>query len=243
MSDTAIIDVTFIDAETSDEFMKLKVPLRQLPKRDTTLTIGKDDWLLVDVTPSRTEEIVKAGKASLVLRKVQYIDPNTILFSLPTVADVIPEEVTEGELSNALQMHEDDWLQLELVPKETVFEAQGDLEAVRAVLAQERQGAGFKRLHVRIELPAPFEEHARSLASLKALFGAVHPVAYKGGGGALKGCFAFKLASGVWVYGQAAGDQVSCLGLTAPDDEALTRLDGLTLIDWCAGEVYEVKHG
>ena len=243
MSDTAIIDVTFIDAETSDEFMKLKVPLRQLPVRDTTLTIGKDDWLLVDVTPSRTEEIVKAGKVSLVLRKVQYIDPNSILFSLPTVADVIPEEVTEGDLSNALQMHEDDWLQLELVPRETVFEAQADLEAVRKVLADERQGAGFKRLHVRIELPAPFEEHPRSLASLRGVFGAEHPVAYRNGGGALKGCFAFKLPSGVWVYGHAIGDQVNALGLTAPDDEALSRLDGLTLIDWCAGEVYEVKHG
>ena len=96
MSDATIIDVTFTDAETGDEFLKLKMPVRQLPQREVTMTLGKVDWLVVDTTPSRTEEIVKSGKVSLVLRKVQAVDANTILFSLPTVADVIPEEVVAG---------------------------------------------------------------------------------------------------------------------------------------------------
>jgi hypothetical protein len=243
MSDTAIIDVTFVDAETGDEFMKLKVPLRQLPERDTALTIGKDDWLVVDVTPSRVEEIVKASKVSLVLRKVQYVDPNTILFSLPTVADVIPEEVVQGDLSHALLIVEDDWLQFELVPREVVSKAEGDLAAVREVLLKEREGAGFKRLHVRKGLAAPFEGNGLTLPKLKATFGIPVSLAYRDSKGPLLGCFAFHLPSGAWLYGQESGGAVVALGLTSPDDEALGSLDGLTLIDWCAGHVYEVKHG
>ena len=120
------------------------------------MTLGKVDWLVLDTTPSWVEEIVKAGKVSLVLRKVQYVDPNTILFSLPTVADVIPEELVEGE--PALRMHEDDWLQLELVPQEVVGKAQRDLEAIKVVLASEREKAGFKRLHIRKALHSPFAD-------------------------------------------------------------------------------------
>jgi hypothetical protein len=238
MSDTAIIDVTFVDAETGEPFMALKVPLRQLPEHDTALTIGKDDWLVVDVTPARAEEIVKAGKASLVLRKVQYVDPKTILFSLPTVADVIPEEAEPGDLVGALVMHEDDWLQLELMPVERVKQATADLDAVRAVLTQERQGSGFKQLHVRKAVPAPFEGHPLTLAKLKALFGSTtQRVGYRSTTTALKGCFAFRLTSGAWLYGQEAGGNIAALGLSTREPEALQRMPGLALIDWCAAEV------
>ncbi|MDP1823066.1 MAG: hypothetical protein Q8L48_07490 [Archangium sp.] len=234
MSGAEIIDVTFVDADTGEAFLKLKYPARQVPTSEVTL--GKDHWLVVEATPS-------AGALRLVLRKVQYVDPATILFSLPTVADVIPEEVTEGGLGEALRLHEDDWLQLELVPREVVHRAAGDLDAVKAVLAQEREGLGFKRLHLRKGLAAPFAARELRLDSLRALFGAERPVAYSSGSQPLKDCFAFPLPSGASLYGQASDGRVVGLGLTARDDRALGRLDRLTLIDWCAGEVYEATHG
>lgn len=243
MSDATIIDVTFTDAETGEEFLRLKLPVRQLPKRDAPITLSKVDWLVVDSTPSRTEDIVKGGKVSLVLRKVQYVDPNTILFSLPTVADVIPEDLGEGDLSGALRLHEDDWLQLELIPQEALSRVEGELQAVRAVRSNERQGAGFKQLHVRKALPAPFEGKPLALVELRGLFGVEHPVAWRSGAKALKDCFAFTLTSGAWIYGQARNGFVTALGLTTRDDEAVGRLTGLRLIDWCAGEVYEAEHG
>lgn len=241
MSGATIIDVTFTDAETGDEFLKLKMPVRQLPQREATMTLGKVDWLVVDTTPSRTEEIVKAGKVSLVLRKVQAVDANTILFSLPTVADVIPEEVVAGE--PALRLHEDDWLQLELVPQELVGKAKTDLEAIKGVLEREREGKGFKRLHIRKALPSPFADRVLLLSTLREAFGAERPVAYRSTRGVLKDCFAFGLPSGVWLYGQGREGVVVGLGLTMRDDQALGRLERLTLIDWCVAEVYEMPHG
>lgn len=234
MSGATIIDVTFVDADTGSPFLQLKLPLRQLSM--TTMTLGKDDWLVVGATPAGEEEIVRAGKVRLVLRKVQYVDPATILFSLPTVADVIPELTAEGDLAQAFRLSEDDWLQLELVPSEAIEQAQGDLEAIRAILANERKGAGFQRLHVRQGLPAPFGARELRVTTLRGLFGGERPVAYRGGSGVLEGCFAFTLPSGAVLYGQAQAGRVIALGLSAPDPDALARLDGLTLIDWCAAE-------
>lgn len=228
MSATSIIDVTFVDAATGKAFLVLKLPLRGVPARDATWTLGKDDWLVVDSTPSRPEEVIKLGRVSLVLRKLQLVDANAILFSVPTVADVIPEQVVEGgSLENALRLNEDDWLQLELVPSEVLPRLQADLEAVRAVLAQERQGAGFKRLHLRKAQPLLFR---LTPGELRARYGTQRPVAYQGASSPLKDCFAFTLPSGAALYGQADEDRIVALGLTTHDEEGAR---GLSLIDWC----------
>lgn len=241
MSGATIIDVTFVDADGGQPFLKLKLPLRQLPATftgGTMLSLGKDDWGVVEAVPSNLEDIVKAGTLRLVLRKVQYVDPTTLLLTLPTVADVVPEAVTAEDASAAtFRLHEDDWLQLELVPSEVVGLAQADLEAVRVVLANERQGMGFKRLHLRRGLPTPFAAHELQLAPLRTLFGAERAVAWRSGAKVLQDCFAFDLPSGAVLYGQQRAGRIAALGLTARDEAAVARMGGLTLIDWCAGQV------
>lgn len=238
MSDATIIDVTFVDAETAEPFLELKLPVRGLPKRDTTWTLGKIDWWIVDSTPERVEDIVKGGKVSLVLRKVQYVDPATILFSIPTVADLIPEEeVAGGSMANALILLEDDWLQLELVPRQLLPSLAAELTGVKEVLTNGREKTGFKRAHVRKAVPLPFATHPLALTTLQHTFGAERPLAYRGHSNPLKNCFAFGLSSGAWLYGQSAAGQVIALGTTTHDDEVLNRLEGLALIDWCAAKV------
>ena len=228
MSDATIIDVAFIDVDTELEFLKLKYPLRQVPGLESMLKLGKEEWLVVDV------QQVATGGVKLFLRKVlKSIDPGTILFSLPTVADEIPEEVP-GEQAGALRLHEDDWLQLELLPVEVVNQASTDLQAIRAVLASERRGPGFEQLHVRKGLAAPFAGHPLELRALRERFGTEHPIAYLKGKGVLKGGFAFLLPSGGSLYGQERGGQVVALGLTTRDP---CPVEGLTLIDWIAAEV------
>ena len=238
MSDATIIDVTFVDADTGTTFLRLKLPLRQLAT--PTMTLGKDEWFIVGATPSDIGEVERTGVVRLLLRKVQSVDPDTILFSLPTVADVIPEpEPIDRDLSS-FRLSEDDWLQLELVPRAVVAQAQPDLDAIRRILDQERQGIGFKQLHVRKALPSPFAGHELLLETLRGDFGATRTVAYVGSKGVLPDCFAFDLASGAVLYGQAQGGRVTSLGLSARDDDALARLGGLTLIDWCAAEAKRV---
>ena len=188
------------------------------------MTLGKDTWLVVD----RVDDLAKST-CRLFLRKAELINPHAILFSLPTVADVIPEEVVPGgTLTDALRMHEDDWLQLELLPEGV--DVSGELAAIRDVLTNQRQGAGFKKLHLRKQFQSPFAGRGLRLEKLRALFGAERPVAWKSGTAPLKDCFAFSLPGGAALYGQARDGEVIALGLTARID--LPQLPGLALVDW-----------
>ena len=186
---------------------------------------------------------MKLRRVRIALRKAEYVDPSTILFSLPTVADEIPEDLVAGAIADAVPLHQDDWLQLELMPRDVVPRTSAELAAIKKVLAEEREGVGFKRLHVRKAIPAPFEGSALTLGTLRTLFSPERRVSWLGIAGTLKDCFAFLLPSGAWLYGQERAGKIVALGLTARDAEAVDRLEGLTLIDWCAGEVYEAPHG
>lgn len=224
MSSVTIIDVTFVDAEQGTEFLKLKLPLRGLPEVQASMTLGKDTWLVVD----RVDDLAKST-CRLFLRKAELLNPHAILFSLPTVADTIPEEVVPGgSLTGALRMHEDDWLQLELMPEG--LDVSGELAAIRDVRTNQREGSGFKKLHLRQQLPAPLAGRGLRLERLRELFGTERPVAWKSGTAPLKGCFAFSLPGGAALYGQARDGEVIALGLTARLE--LPELPQLRLVDW-----------
>ncbi len=232
-----LIDVTFVDDETGQPFLKLKLPARLLPSAfaaHTLMALGTDDWAVLRATPGTADEFIAAGRLELVMRKVQPVDPSTLLFSLPTVADEIPQ-VEEPAPADApvFRLTEDDWLQLELIPTAQRPQVQADLDAVQAVVTHERAGVGFKQLHVRKALPAPFARAPLPLADLRARFGPERPVAWVDHAGVLTGCFAFTLPSGAVLYGQARDGLVVALGLSALEPEVAASL-GLALIDWCA---------
>lgn len=225
MSGVTIIDVTFVDAEQGTEFLKLKLPLRGLPEVQASMPLGKDTWLVVD----RVDDLAKST-CRLFLRKAELVDAHAILFSLPTVADVIPEEVVAGgSLTDALRLHEDDWLQLELMPEG--IDVRGELAAIREVLTHQREGAGFKKLHLRRQFQSPFAGRGLRREKLRELFGTERPVAWKSGTAPLKDCFAFTLPDGTSLYGQACEGEVIALGMTARI--ALPLLPQAVLIDWC----------
>ena len=237
----SIVDVTFIDADSGQTFLQLKLPARQLPESfdaATTLNLGKDDWQVVEASPASAAEFIAGGKLTLRLRRLQVIDPRDILFSLPTVADEVPKAVPPTG-SAVLTLHEDDWLQLELVPRELVTRVEPDLAAIRKVLAAERQGPGFKRLHIRKALPAPFADRALTLASLERRFGARRTVAWSSQPGDVEHGFAFALPTGGVLYGAGDGPNVAALGVDRLDADmkALCADERLALVDWCLATV------
>lgn len=234
-----IIDVTFVDADTGQTFLQLKLPARQLPESfsaATTLNLGKDDWQVIEAAPVTAAEFVASRRLTLRMRKLQAIDPREILFSLPTVADVVPQVVppAAGAPEPLLTLHEDDWLQLELVPEEVAERTQPDLDAIAKVLSTARKGPGFERLHIRKALPAPFSHRVLEVAALQRRFGAGGAIAAPGG--VLEGGFAFGLPGGGVLYGQSDGPRVSALGLRRREDDAaeLMRDERLVLVDWVA---------
>lgn len=92
--------------------------------------------------------------------ELELIDPNELLFSLPTINDGIPAvEIGAGIAgeSGAIIMHEDDWRQAEFLPvanRGFIAETLSQLASHRAIHAE---GPGFREVFVRTEPPVPLQ--------------------------------------------------------------------------------------
>jgi hypothetical protein len=85
---------------------------------------------------------------------VTMVDPNDLVFSLPTLADRMPEGVkAEAAVPGAFHMHEDDWRQVEFVGRSQADAVEAELGRLRTFMARHRKGVGFTEVHVRSERP------------------------------------------------------------------------------------------
>jgi hypothetical protein len=254
------VRVLFVDAASGTTIAQTDSPPEQLPESfeaRTTIQVKGHEWEVVSAAPVTRAEYVKAGALRLTVRivNVQNIPPDKILFSLPTICDAIPAIAggTSKVGKRVLELHEDDWRQVELVAVAHLDEARACLAKIERVHAEERTpGGAFKKLHVRSELPAPIGPDALALSTLKAAFAAgvtAHDgIAYRGVAGLIEGGFAFRTAAGLEVYGVEAGGAVTTVGLVIGGEAveadarslaSVLREKRLVLIDWCRVEVVE----
>lgn len=74
------IAVTLVDAASGNAFATSAMPVEQLPETfldlSTTMHIGGDDWHVERADPIDRAGYVAAGRLTLVLRKIEKIDPS-----------------------------------------------------------------------------------------------------------------------------------------------------------------------
>src|SRR5688572_27711365 len=111
------IRVELVDAATGTALGVADLPAEDLPDSfaaATTLQLAGADWHVERAEPVTRDDYVASGQLKLVLRKLVYVDPRKILYSLPTLEDALPP-LRDGDAAAAYAMHEDDWRQVELV--------------------------------------------------------------------------------------------------------------------------------
>jgi hypothetical protein len=168
------ISVSFLDADTGASIAQSQVPVEDLPASfatRTTVSLGGADWTVERAEPADSARFQTSGKLSLWLRRVQWMDPAKILVSLPTLADELPPTGASGLRPSdpVLELHEDDWRQIEFVARHHAPAIERACAAVRRIHAEERQGGGFRRLHIRKEIPQPIAGSQVRLAEITAL--------------------------------------------------------------------------
>ena len=236
------IHVVLVNAATNSVLGEVDLPAAQLPETfavSTRLHLGDADWQVVHAEPTTRADYVATGALHLVLRKIEMVDPRTILYSLPTLENVAPPTI--GPVAGAIEMHEDDWRQIELIAARFEPEIAAELAAIRTIHAEHRSGPGFTSLHLRERIPAPLAGVALTLAEL-GLAGPPRAVAIgpvSGPRAAVAGGFAFEVANGV-IYGRDDRGVVA-LGLAPGTDPAplaaVARTHDLVLVDWCRAEL------
>jgi hypothetical protein len=253
MSD-AVVRVLFVDADSEEPIGRVELPVKQLPgsfDTETTLELGDATWSVVRAEPPAAAQFARTGSLTLTLRRVESVPARDILYSLPTLCDALPP-ITDTAAAR-IEIHEDDWRQLELVSVGVAEVVNAELRAVRAVYdnhaVRDADGrvVGFKAIHVRTQPTAPLGAAVQVSEVLTSLPRAM--VGFRGQPGAVAGSFAGQ-AGRVLVYGLAVGDQASVLALRPDASPArggepalaialaqLMRQCDLVLVDWCRAAV------
>jgi len=251
------VELTIINADDGSLIAKSTLEPDALPETfDPTTTIHLQDveFDVIEAEPSDRASYTKRGKLTLKVRKAvaQFVAPEDILYSLPTICNEIGKLVlasTEGK--KLFEMHEDDWRQTELISKSLSKQIESELEGVNEIYREKHVPPGFfQAIYVRKQIKSPLEDQRISLADLKERLNAsttYDGIAFFTSAGLQPGMvengFAFQTGDGIVVYGATATDVVSVIGLKvpvmsaqdAPAETFATLLSewNLVLVDWC----------
>lgn len=240
--------MTFVDARTNAPFIRSNVPASQLPETfalETTMHVGDQDYRVLRAAPETKAEFVRTGRLTLetVNVEVQSVDLHAVWHTLPTIHGTLPELDATADGSHALQMHEDDWRQVELVSIEHRNIIVRHIEEVREVLASassftdaerkkiasiadamgKARGVGrygrMERIVLRDDLTEPLGSISLSVDDIAdaRVFGTrLDGVRFRSAGGLVRGSYAFASRSGVGIYGLCSGDRIRVVGLHGP---------------------------
>jgi hypothetical protein len=242
--------VEFVDAENGLTFARTELPAEQLPATfavDTTVQLGGDPWQVQRAEPVEAADIVAAGRLVLTVRRIAAVPPQDILYSLPTICDPLPAVEPAPAPADVLQLHEDEWRQVELISRSLGATANAELDAVQRVYEESSKRdpdgriVGFQKIHVRTMAPLAGPVSRQRLWDLLPAPRHEHQGVTFGGGARLAvGSFALSRGGVTW-YGLADHDAVTVLGLqldgdrpaTAADIEPVLHAFDLVLVDWC----------
>lgn len=253
-----LIKLTLIDDATDAIIGESAVDAQAIPESfrpDTTLQIGDKEWSVVQAEPTTRAEYVDSGQVVLRLHRIESVDPQEILYSLPTVWHGQPP--TGGPLleGRELLLHEDEWRQVELVSlsqKDVVGE---ELAEITEVLKTSRvEGVGFRKIHLRKRLEQPLQGVELSLESLRRTFESAteSKVVLHDSSHCVTDSFSFFLTREVALYGvcDAAGVDVLAVAVLGHERQSvplpgIRRLAdevGLLAVDWCGVRQAEAAH-
>lgn len=268
--------VTLIDADTGEPIAETSTPPAELPENFEgycTLQVGDATWEVAAAEPTMRRDYLQTGTLRLQVRKVEsvMIPVSELLYSLPTIADVIPEVDLEKSKTglNVLEVVEDDWRQIEILSCEVENQVTECMSKIDAVFNESRNGDGsFSRLHVRSEVNHPFPSRKLKLEALASELrtgrlpdcegnapaepSEFQGLSYRNLGGLIKNGFALRTSQSLYVYGTTRGAFVTELGLlrcrtaTPPREDAqsiakLMEQHNLMLVDWCNRLVVSAK--
>lgn len=258
MAQDGAVTVIFIDGADGTEVGRSELPADQLPETfasGTTVDISGTTWLVDHAEPESAAQWRVSGTLTLTLRRtgLSAVPARDILFSLPSICDVLPSVAASSSGAGALEIHEDDWRQVEMVAGTLSDMIQSELRAIRSIYEEHARRAGdggiigFDSIHARSQPvrplpdPLPVRQMLGMLPQPAPQYAGVtfgHPT------GLAVNSFAMGFGP-VSLYGLAEGDaiQVLCLGSRASADagppglisglQQVMEVFGLVLVDWC----------
>ena len=248
--------VTFIDDAKDQTLGQGKFDLTDLPDsflESTTLDVGEETWSVAHADPPLKEQFAKSKKLTVRLRPIEQVSTETLLYSVPTIANARP--AAKGKMADDSEMVllEDDWRQVECVSKDFEASVRDEIADIEAILRDAREGPGFSKVHVRKRIPSPLQGGTMRDADLTARFGPPSTaVRFHGVGIRIANAFCHDVGDHWLLYGTVSGGQPTTLALARSTNSngalaaPLTHLckeHSLLLVDWCGCRVAAPESG
>jgi len=247
------IAVAFIDDATGKQVASSNMPLDKLPDTfalDTQLDLAGSPYVVIRAEPLTKVEFAKTKRLTVGLRRLETIDPKSVLFSLPSICGTaLPRASNAAIQGEVFILLEDDWRQCEFVASTQRDLISAELSEIREVHAREAAAVGWRKIHVRerIVQPLPVGTTWLNVAGLLSDFEHVGGIAFGQRENTVANAVAARLLDGVIVWGVEEAGQLDVLCVENLDDAsvstvaALKRIaDGLScaLVQWCRCQVY-----
>nr|WP_017853677.1 hypothetical protein [Leptospira interrogans] len=164
----------FIERSSGKLIGAADMPIDQLPdtfELETTLEIGGDKYEVQEAVPKFKEEFLKTKELKIFLNKLNIINPNDLLYSIPTIENTFFDYREVESANEFLTIHEDDWRQIEFVTELLENEINQELEGVLSIFRDKMKGQFFQEVHLRTKIPEPFKNLKIKISELESCFG------------------------------------------------------------------------
>ena len=152
------------------------MPPEKLPETfeiQTTMHLNDEDWSIVEAIPSHSKDFLESKELTLKMNKVESMNPQDILFSLPTISNEIPQKSPPNIYNDFdFLILEDDWRQNEFLNKSAFPLIEIEIKKINELKQNDSkvidsEFTAFKNCHVRDTIGEP--KLSLSLEQIKKL--------------------------------------------------------------------------
>jgi hypothetical protein len=246
------IEVTFIDDRTSEPMGVTQIPATDLPEsfeRDTTIHLSNADWKVMNARPKTRAQYTKSKTLILWIDRIEQVNPQDILYSLPSICDTIPA-LSDRQLSgNEMIIAEDDWRQFELISNKFADKVDSEIAKIKLIHENAASEVGWREIHIRTKplIPIDAKIDLSHLATILKVSAKSRGITYHGSRSPIADGYSFQLNDDFSVYGIAPNSKVQVIAIgqysnVSPNDESIDLLQQLArkfhldLVYWCGGD-------
>ncbi len=245
------VTVEFYNSKDGSLIGTSDMPVSQLPDTfevATTMSLHGEEWSVQEAIPMRSEEFQKSKKLTLRMSKIEYMNPNDLLYSLPTISNELPGRTDETPFSaEPFSIQEDDWRQFEFLRKEStpLIEVEcSKIEQLKKEFSKEvdESFTAYTNCHVRDVIGYPGLDI--KLSELTQLLNSeeIGGLKFHGDSGFVEGGFSIPTASSVF-FGLVKNEIVHelCIGNltdgTRNEIQSILQRFDLLFVNWYHAEV------
>lgn len=244
------IEVWFIDETTGKEIGKAEMEPKDLPEtfsRSTTMRLEGQEWEVKEAIPANAADFIQSGQLVLKLARIGMVNLDELLYTLPSIADRLPQLVDVPPFAGPLlSITEDDWRQAEFLDKSVFPLIDMEIERIQDIWDNHcvpgAEITGFKQCVTRDIVGD--QEMELNYSILCNLLDIRNPGSIRLGdqAGFVAQGFSFETATNVY-YGILNGDQVVRLCIVQVSAEGteeiqrITKAFDLIFVAWYRGQL------